>query len=116
MPRGVLIESGKLNKRVTIKTPPSATASQNAYGEPTGSPATLATRWAAIESLSGGEGYEANQVIAKVTHKITLRYLSGVTPGCLVEFGGRTLHVGYVNDELAEKWKMELIVGEKVNP
>lgn len=109
-----LLDPGMLDKRVVIKTPIAATASQNGYGEPTGTPATLATRWAFIETLNGSEVFHGLQVIAKATHKVRMRYLVGVTPGCILTYAGRTLYVGLVDDENTNGWAMTLICGEKV--
>ena len=115
MPKGIIIQAGKLSKRVTIKSPVSATATQNDFGEPTGTPATLATRWAEVTPVGGNESFEANQVIARATHRIRLRHLAGVTPGCEISFDSRTLFIGYVLDSQEDGWELELIAGEKVS-
>lgn len=56
-----------------------ATESQGATGEITKTWATLATVWAAIEPLTGREFFQAQQVQAEVSHKITMRHYTGIT-------------------------------------
>lgn len=117
MPRGVIVKAGKLNKQVTIKTPPGATASQNAYGEPGAAAGTLASNvWCSIDPVGGDETFEGLQVIAKATHKIQLRYLAGVTPGCHVVFGSRTFYVGLIQNAQEDNWLLTLVCEEKVTP
>jgi SPP1 family predicted phage head-tail adaptor len=111
------VNPGELDKEITITGAPSATASPNAYGEPGASGASVGTGiWAKIEAMNGGESFEANKVIARATHKITIRYLSGVTPGCSITYSGRTFFVGYVGNPRENNWLMELICEEKVTP
>ena len=40
----------------------------------------FATVWASVEPISGQEYWASSQVQAEVTHRIRVRYLSGVRP------------------------------------
>ncbi|MBN9265960.1 MAG: phage head closure protein [Hyphomicrobium sp.] len=55
--------------------------------------ATEATLWAAIEPTKGYERYQAQQVQMPVTHKITIRYRSGVTTKKRFLFGSRVFEI-----------------------
>lgn len=110
------LQPGQLDKHVTLKSPPSATSGQDSYGAPAASPATIVTDWAKIEPVAGGEAFEGLQVIARATHKVTMRYRSTVTPGCLVVYGSRTLYVGLIQNPGENDWAMILVCGEKVAP
>jgi len=69
------MRAGELRHRVRIE---SATETQNTRGEPIQSWAEVATRWGAVEALSGRELFAAKQFASEVTHLIRLRYLAGV--------------------------------------
>ncbi len=84
------MNAGKLRHRVTVEQP---TASSDGYGGSTVSWTTFATAWAAVEPLSGREYFQAQQAQAAVTHKVTMRYLSGVTPRMRVKHGSRLLTI-----------------------
>ena len=84
------MRAGKLRHKVTIK---SREASQDEYGEVTYTWSTAARAWANIEPLAGRELLHAQQVNAELTHRVTMRYMSGVDPTDRIAFGSRTLEV-----------------------
>lgn len=53
----------------------------------------LGQRWASIEPLSGREYMEASQMGSEVTHRIRLRYFSGLTTKHHLTYGGRTFNI-----------------------
>lgn len=57
---------------------------------------TFATVWASVSPLIGREYMAAKQVSADVTHKIRMRYLSGVTPKMRVSWDSRTFDIGSI--------------------
>ena len=59
---------------------------------------TSGTVWARIVPVGGLEQFRADQLQEIVTHKITIRYLSGVTVGHRVLFGSQTFDVKNVID------------------
>lgn len=87
------MRAGTLRKRVELQTP---TERRNEYGEPEFIWNTSATRWVGIESVDGRESFENNKVGGMVTHKITMRYESGVTPKMRFLFGSRVFNIGSV--------------------
>lgn len=77
---------GELNKRVTIQT---NTATRGTTGQAIEAWTDTATRWAAIEPLTGREYWQAQQVNAEMTVKITIRYYAGLTVKNRVKYGSR---------------------------
>lgn len=62
---------------------------QNGYGEPTGVWTDILPARAGIYPLSGKEFYAAETVSSEVTHKINMRYKSGITSDMRIKFGER---------------------------
>lgn len=91
--------TGSLRQKVTIQSPPTGTGTR---GERTGDWSDLATVRAHIEWLSGDEIIQAHQQVANATHRVTVRYLAGITPEQRLKAGTRYLYIGAVNnvDEL----------------
>lgn len=54
--------------------------------------------YASVEPLSGSEQWRADQVQASVTHKVTIRYLAGVTSKMRIKFGERYLKIASVKN------------------
>ena len=53
----------------------------------------------AIEALSGRQLELAQQQVATATHRITFRYLSGITDQMRVNYNGRLFNIGFVNEQ-----------------
>lgn len=79
-----------LDKEITIQSNTQTTDSQGGYTE---SWATLATDWADIQPASGFEKFQANQLQAKITHNIIIRYRSDVTAANRILYGSRTFAI-----------------------
>lgn len=62
--------AGLLRHRVTIQR---YTTTQNDYGEEVETWADLASRWAAVEPLSGREYFDAQQVASDVSIRVRMR-------------------------------------------
>jgi SPP1 family predicted phage head-tail adaptor len=80
----------KLRHAITIQ---SKSVSRDVYGEETITWATFWSCWAAIAPLLGREFIEAQQMQARVTHRVTIRYHAGVLPEMRVLFGSRTFAI-----------------------
>lgn len=70
------MRAGRLRHRVELQSP---ARSQNATGAVSTIWTTYATVWAALEPFRAAEERTADQVQAKVTHKITLRFNGTIT-------------------------------------
>ena len=104
-----MVVAGRLNKRVTLQ---SATAARDGHGQPVETWADVATTWAAVEPIRGREYFAAQQVTAETTHRITLRYRSGVSPQWRVVFGSRTFRIESVINPLEKNERLELMCVE----
>ena len=53
----------------------------------------VATVWASVEAVSGREFFASQQVQSEVTHKVTIRFLPGVTADMRIVHGGRVFGI-----------------------
>ena len=68
-----------------------------------------ATVWASVEALSGRQLEAAQQKVAEVTHKITIRFCPGVVSSMNVWFDQRQFQILYVEDPDETKKKQNLL-------
>lgn len=101
---------GQMRHRVTIQT--LAEASDGAGGF-TGTWTDVATVWAKIEPLKGMEVLQAMQLEAPLTHKVFIRYRTGIaTNGVRLKHEGRYFDIKQVRNLMeSERW-LELLVEE----
>lgn len=85
-----MINAGKLRERVTVQQ---ASESRNALGETVLSWSTFAARWASVEGVSSREALTLGQNEITITHKVQMRYLSGLTQRMRLQWRGRTLEI-----------------------
>lgn len=100
------MQAGLLRHRVAIQT---NTPSQDAYGEPIPSWATTATRWAAVEPVSGRETGLAGdqQVEAARLVRIRVRRLDGVSVTQRVSWDSRLFDIeSIVHDPTNNRWNV----------
>ncbi len=85
-----------MRDRVTIQ---SRTTAQGTAGRPVLTWSDVATVWAKIEPIDGTEQQYAGRVVSDVTHRITIRYYSGLTSKHRMTLGSRTFNLFSVIDE-----------------
>jgi len=85
-----MIRPGELRERVTVQQ---ATESRNAFGETVLSWSTFAERWASVEGVGSRESLLYGQQQTDVTHRVRMRYLSGLTQAMRISWRGRTLEI-----------------------
>lgn len=93
--------SGRMRHRVTIerRTARTRDAAGHRKGKDRQDWSALCTAWAEVMPLSGRELWTAQQVQPDISHRVTMRYRSGVTPAMRVRHGGRTLNIeSVIND------------------
>ncbi len=81
---------GELRQRIVIQTLSTAPDDQ---GGSTETWTTFATVWAKIEPVSSRERYYSEQIQYQRSHKITMRYLAGVTNTMRISFDSRTFQI-----------------------
>jgi len=78
---------GRLRHKIDIEQ---EATTPNSYGEPTQSwSAFLSSISASIDPVSGREYFASDMTNAEVTHKIRVRYRTGIFPKMRVKFGTR---------------------------
>ncbi len=102
---------GQLRKRVAIQAESSTPDGAGGY---TLGWATVATVWADINPVTGNEAFVAQHLEGHITHRITLRWQSGVTitSDMRVLYGSRLFNIHAVlNNDERNQW-IELLVEE----
>lgn len=84
------MRSGNLKHKIVIE---SYAETKNAVGEVTKEWSEFATTYSSIVPLSGNEKFSSNEVHAEVTHKIEMRFISGVLPKMRVVYGSRNFDI-----------------------
>lgn len=100
------MNAGPLRHQVTVEQP---SRTPNAIGGFTVLWTTFLTSPANISPVSGGERFFAGKLEGDVTHKVTLRYRTGVTAQMRIKyvFGGVTRYLqirGVVNPGERNEW------------
>lgn len=106
-----MLKSGIMDQKATIQTPTEGT---NSIGEPTFTYSTFATRWMALLPLSGAERVASLQNEGTVTHRVRMRYTSGLKPKMRLVSDGRTFEIDSVV-ERGRREEHELLVTEVVD-
>lgn len=102
--------AGRLNKRVILQT---LTQTTDGGGGFTDSWADTATLWAGVEELTGSEGFEAQQTASTLSHRVTIRYRTGVTPQQRLKYGARVLKINAVINPGQLNERLELLCTEE---
>ena len=82
----IAVRAGELRHSLIIEA---KTTSKNDYGEKSDTWSTVATVRAGIRPLYGREYVESRAIKSEVTHKIIMRYYSGLTTKHRLKFGAR---------------------------
>jgi SPP1 family predicted phage head-tail adaptor len=85
-----MIRPGEMRERVTVQQ---ATTSTNSIGETTLTWTDLTTVWAAINGVRSSEALADGQQEIKITHRVRIRYISGLTHNDRFIWRGRTLQI-----------------------
>lgn len=80
----------KMRQRVTIQAVSGASDGQGGISETW---ADVATVWASIEPMSDYERFQAQQLQTNTTHKVMIRYYSGLTTKHRLLFGSRVFNI-----------------------
>lgn len=101
--------AGQLRHRVVLQ---SVGSTLDDYGDLSNSWSTAATVWASIDPVSGTETDIAGELAGVVTHKIKMRYRSGITSQNRITFDSRTFQIESVADWQERNVFMELLCKE----
>jgi len=85
-----MIRPGEMRERVTVQQ---ATPTVNSIGESTLTWNTLTTVWAAVNGVSSSEALVDGQQESRITHRVRLRYISGLKHTDRFLWRGRILQI-----------------------
>ena len=105
------MKAGFRDQRVAIQ---SVTPSRDASGAVTSrSWSTLATVWAGVDPISGGEHLVAGQVQAKTRYKVTIEYYSALTTAHRLQLAdGTNLDINSIENKRMRNVFQEIIATE----
>jgi SPP1 family predicted phage head-tail adaptor len=84
------LKAGELRERVALQQP---TYASDAAGAVVPTFATAATVWAKVEPLSDAMTAQAMQAFGSISHRVTIRYYSGITSGWRILWGTRIFDI-----------------------
>lgn len=108
------MRAGKLRHRVVIQE---NQPTRDGDGAELDNWVTVATVWAAIRPLTGGERFvtTADQVVAEASTRIELRYRSGLDVKMRCTWSGHTFDIEQIKEVNTERREIHLMCNE-VNP
>lgn len=109
------MRAGQLRHEVVIEQP---TETSNEYGDEITGWTTFDTVFASVEPIRGREYFLAQNVSQEeshqVTHRIRIRYLSGVLPTFRITWGSRAFDIHSVLNTEERDIEMELLCTENL--
>lgn len=105
------INPGRLNKKISIKK--EVSISDGGGGQKTDYE-LIANTWASINTLSGREFWQAQQMQAEVSHKVTIRYRKEIERTQVVFYGERKFDIQYIFNPEEANLKLEMYCLERV--
>lgn len=88
------LPAGKLRHQIDIVAPSNV---QGASGEVSlNNNILVANVWAAIEGVTGRDALAVGEFVSQATHKITIRYMPGISSRMQVWFNGRQFQIQYI--------------------
>ena len=93
--RGRLTRINRFRHRAEVQE---VTETQDDFGDPVKTWATVSTVPAAIEPMQGSESFRSDQEIAKRPVRVLIRYRSDVTVEHRIKFGSRFFEIQSVTD------------------
>lgn len=100
---------GKMRHRITIQQP---SDTPDGIGGNTRTWTTFATVWASIEPLNAFQIFKAQHLEHRVTHKVMIRYLAGLTSDMRISYDSRIFGIEGIKDIDETKNYFELMVEE----
>lgn len=87
---GCRLNAGTLRDRVTVQQ---ASENRNRLGESISEWTAFEVVWASVQGVSAREFLLAGQQQVEVSHRVKMRYLTGLTPQMRLSWRGRTLEI-----------------------
>jgi SPP1 family predicted phage head-tail adaptor len=106
------MNAGRLRHRVTIKE---KSVTRNSMNEEVVSWTIVGTYWASVEPVRGREFVEMRQAQAEISHRIRMRYRSGIDPTMRAYFGSREFEIVSVIHVEERGRETQLMCNERVS-
>tara|TARA_R100000655_G_scaffold99311_1_gene143113 strand:+ start:162 stop:482 length:321 start_codon:yes stop_codon:yes gene_type:complete len=103
------MRAGALRHRLIIQ---SVGNTLDDYGDLSNSYSNVATVWGSISPISGGEQEIADEITGVVTHRVKIRYKSGVTCQDRISYNSRTFQIESVRNWDERNIFLELLCKE----
>ncbi len=103
---------GRLRHRITIQEP--VEGDKDSQGKPVITWTEVKEVWASIEPMRGKELYEVKQINTTTTHKVIIRYYSGLLTKYRILFGERIFGIDNIINISERNILMELLCEEKI--
>ena len=104
------MKAGSLRHKITIETP---SETSDGLGGMTTTWNTLKSIWAAVMPLRGQEYIGAMQTTSEISHRVRIRYMSGVTPKQRIKWGDRYFDIESVLNPSERNIMLELMCIEQ---
>lgn len=105
------MRAGSLPHRLIIQ---SKSEAPDALNESVDTWSTLTTVWGRVNPMAAAEGYEAQQNAARITHEITIRYLSTVTENMRIVHDSRNFYIKGIRNREERNVMLTLECNERV--
>lgn len=104
-----MLKAGELTQRINLQR--DAGTAVDDYGQPTRIWGTYHTTWASVRPLSGREQEQGMARSAVISHRVRLRFKSGVSSGDRISMNGRILEIVSVRiiDEASFELELDAI-------
>lgn len=105
------MRAGKLKHRISIEQ---KSETIDSVGDAVNTWTTFKTVWAEVLSQSGKEFFAAREQHSELTHLITIRYLSGVTPKMRINHGGSFYNILAAFDPRKDRQELKIYCNEQL--
>lgn len=105
------MRAGELDQRITIQT---YATSRGLSGEELQSWDTWKAVWANVQTSGGSENFYSPQLVAESSHKIKLRYLSGILPTMRILWDGHILDIVHIDESRKRQGELYILCKEAV--
>lgn len=104
-------QAGNLNKKVKIMKLSQVQDGAGGYEDKL---VEIKSVWANIQPVYGREFWQAQQVQAQISHKITIRYTKDIDRACIISLGKRLFDIQYITNVNEENRFLELRALERL--
>jgi SPP1 family predicted phage head-tail adaptor len=106
------MKAGQLRHYITVQQ---VTETQDTFGQGIESWTTWKQVYAAVEPMVGREYFASAQTLSKVTHRIRIRHLSGLTTKHRISWDGRIFDIESVINVMERERELVLMCVERVD-